>query len=85
MEKKLKFQTGNIYNLYEQLAHFVNTTRDSLCVYLKLYFINDQNSRILVILKMLGIFKLNLRSSLIQGAEGPSRIILAEIMPFIKG
>ena len=55
--------------------HFANVTRDSICVYLKLFSVTDVNQRRLVRSRMFNTFKSNIRQSLNQNTSDSSQVI----------
>ena len=55
--------------------HFANVTRDSICVYLKLFPITDVNQGRLVRSRMSNTFKPNIRQALNQNTSDFSQVI----------
>ena len=55
--------------------HFANVTRDSICVYLKLFSITDVNQRRLVRSRMSNTFKPNIRQALNLNTLDSSQVI----------
>ena len=59
------------------LLHFANVTRDSICIYLKLFSVTDVNQRRLVRSRMSNTFKPNIRQALNQNTSDSSQVIFS--------
>ena len=57
--------------------HFANVTRDSICIYLKLFSVTDVNQRRLVRSRMSNTFKPNIRQALNQNTSDSSQVIFS--------
>ena len=64
--KALTYSNGLTRKLYASLSETANVTIDSVCVFLKLFAVNDSNQHRLVKSKMVNIFKPHVRRALLR-------------------
>ena len=84
--KALNTYQGLFMKMYGSLSQLANGTSDSVCVYLKLFSVNDANQQRLVRSKMSSIFKPSMRQALnlnaldsFQGIFGGDSIVLKNL------
>ena len=71
--KALNYSNVLTRKLYASLSETANVTRDSVCVFLKLFTVNDTNQCRLVKSMMVNIFKPGVRRALLRDNSGPTR------------
>ena len=73
MYKAINYSNRLTKNMYASLSETANVTSDSICVFLKLFNVNDSNQRRLVKFKMVNIFKPTVRQALLRDNSGSTQ------------
>ena len=68
-QKALAYANGLFMKMYDSLAMTANITNNSVCVYIKLFSVNDENQYRLVKSKMANIFKSYVRWAVLLNAS----------------
>ena len=75
---------GLFMKVYNSLSSLANLTSDSVCVYMKLFSVNDANQQRLVRFMVSNIFKPNVRRALNQNSSDSCQGIFGGVSNVLK-